>query len=36
MSLTASAHVATANPARYITRLCKHFAHRVPVNYDEQ
>ncbi|MCO6056610.1 DUF2218 domain-containing protein [Pseudomonas sp. MOB-449] len=35
MTLSASAYVATATPARYITRLCKHFAHRVPVSYDE-
>ena len=35
MTLTASAHVSTATPARYITRLCKHFAHRVTVSYDE-
>ncbi|MDH4585492.1 DUF2218 domain-containing protein [Pseudomonas sp. BN415] len=36
MPLTASAHVTTATPARYISRLCKHFAHRVPVSHDEQ
>ena len=36
MTLTASAHVSTATPARYISRLCKHFAHRVPVSFDEQ
>lgn len=36
MTLTASVHVATATPARYIKRLCKHFAHRVPVSHDEQ
>lgn len=36
MSLTASAHVITATPARYISRLCKHFAHRVPVSFDEK
>lgn len=35
MSLTASAHVATDTPARYISRLCKHFAHRIPVSFDE-
>ena len=32
----ASAHVATATPARYISRLCKHFAHKLPVSFDEQ
>jgi hypothetical protein len=36
MTLTTSAHVTTATPARYISRLCKHFAHRVPVSFDEQ
>lgn len=36
MTLTAYAHVVTATPARYISRLCKHFAHRVPVSHDEQ
>ena len=36
MPLTASAHVTTATPARYISRLCKHFAHRVPVSFDEK
>lgn len=36
MTLTATAHVVTATPARYISRLCKHFAHRVTVSYDEQ
>jgi hypothetical protein len=36
MTLTTSAHVTTATPARYISRLCKHFAHRVPVSFDEK
>lgn len=36
MTLTVSAHVTTATPGRYINRLCKHFAHRVPVSYDDQ
>jgi hypothetical protein len=31
-----SAFVATATPARYISRLCKHFAHKIPVSFDEQ
>ncbi|CAD5107248.1 DUF2218 domain-containing protein [Zestomonas carbonaria] len=35
MTLTASTHVATATPGRYIGRLCKHFAHKIPVQYDE-
>lgn len=36
MTLVASAHVVTETPARYISRLCKHFAHRIPVSHDEQ
>lgn len=35
-TLNASAHVVTATPGRYIGRLCKHFAHKIPVSYDEQ
>ena len=36
MQLNASAYVATATPARYISRLCKHFAHKLPVSFAEQ
>lgn len=36
MTLTASTYVATETPARYISRLCKHFAHKVSVSFDEQ
>ena len=36
MQLNASAYVATDTPARYISRLCKHFAHKLPVNFDAQ
>ena len=36
MQLNSSAHVATETPARYISRLCKHFAHKIPVSFDEQ
>ncbi|WP_339486694.1 DUF2218 domain-containing protein [Pseudomonas sp. EL_65y_Pfl2_R95] len=36
MTLTSSAFVSTETPARYIGRLCKHFAHKIPVNFDEQ
>lgn len=32
----ASSHVATATPARYISRLCAQFAHKLPVSFDEQ
>jgi len=33
---TASTHVVTDTPARYISRLCKHFAHKLPVSFDDQ
>ena len=36
MTLSATAHVSTATPARYIGRLCKHFAHKIPVSFDER
>jgi hypothetical protein len=36
MTLTATSHVPTATPGRYIGRLCKHFAHKIPVSFDEQ
>ena len=36
MPLIASAYVTTDTPARYISRLCKHFAHKIPVSFDEQ
>lgn len=36
MPLNASAYVATATPARYISRLCKHFAHKIPAHFDER
>ena len=28
------AHVPTETPGRYIAQLCKHFAHRIPAEYD--
>ena len=28
------ARVATARPGRYIAQLCRHFAHKVPAEYD--
>ncbi|MGE8500164.1 MAG: DUF2218 domain-containing protein [Pseudomonas sp.] len=34
--LTTTAFVATDAPGRYIARLCKHFAHKIPVEFDEQ
>lgn len=36
MPLIASAYVTTDTPARYISRLCKHYAHKIPVSFDEQ
>ena len=33
---SSSAFVATDTPARYISRLCKHFAHKITVSFDEQ
>jgi hypothetical protein len=36
MTLTATAHVPTATAGRYIGRLCKHFAHKIPVSFDDQ
>lgn len=35
-TFSSSAFVATDTPARYISRLCKHFAHKIPVSFDEQ
>jgi uncharacterized protein len=32
---TSSAFVATDSPGRYIARLCRHFAHKLPVSFDE-
>lgn len=29
------AFVETTTPTKYITRLCKHFAHKVTVTYDD-
>lgn len=31
-----STFVATDTPARYIARLCKHFAHKLPVSFDAE
>ena len=31
---TARATVPTETPGRYIAQLCKHFAHRIPAEYD--
>ena len=28
------ARVNTANAGRYLVQLCKHFAHKIPVDYD--
>ncbi|MFN3890517.1 MAG: DUF2218 domain-containing protein [Beijerinckiaceae bacterium] len=29
------AHVSTASGAKYMTQLCKHWSHRLPVEYNE-
>ncbi|HEX3348129.1 MAG TPA: DUF2218 domain-containing protein [Acetobacteraceae bacterium] len=31
---SSEAHVAMATPTRYLTQLCKHFEHRLPVTHD--
>ncbi|GIZ11536.1 DUF2218 domain-containing protein [Pseudomonas sp. NCCP-436] len=36
ISFSSSSFVMTDSPARYIGRLCKHFAHKIPVSFDEQ
>lgn len=33
--MTSEARIPTPTAARYVTRLCKHFAHKVPATYDE-
>lgn len=33
--LHATATVATPSASRYLTQLCKHFAHKITVEYDE-
>ena len=35
MSMTASAFVSTAHSQRYLTQLCKHWAHNLDVEFDE-
>lgn len=35
-TFSTSAFVATDNPARYIARLCRHFAHKIPAPFDER
>lgn len=35
-TFSSSTFVATETPARYIGRLCKHFAHKIPVEFDER
>ncbi|MEO4045998.1 DUF2218 domain-containing protein [Pseudomonas sp. CAU 1711] len=34
--LQSRAFVATDVPGRYIGRLCRHFAHNIPVSFDER
>ena len=35
MTVSASAFVKTENASKYLQQLCKHFAHKVEVDYDE-
>lgn len=35
MTVTACAAVTTATANRYLTQLCKHFAHKISVEYDD-
>ena len=35
MTLSSEARVATDMPRRYMTQLCKHFEHKLPVAYDD-
>ena len=35
MTLASEARVATTMPRRFMTQLCKHFEHKLPVSYDE-
>lgn len=34
-TIISRAYVTTDTPSKYINRLCKHFAHKVTVNYDD-
>jgi hypothetical protein len=34
--LVSQAHYATPNASKYLQQLCKHFAHKVTVSYDEK
>lgn len=34
--LTATTQAPTANASRYLQQLCKHFAHKVDVTFDER
>ncbi|MCB0194672.1 MAG: DUF2218 domain-containing protein [Anaerolineae bacterium] len=34
--ITSKAYVATTRPATYLQRLCKHFRHKVPAEFNEQ
>lgn len=35
MTLTATAHIATEHAAKYLQQVCKHWAHNLPVAFDE-
>jgi uncharacterized protein len=34
--LSSEARVPTAAPSRYLAQLCKHFGHKLPVEFDER
>lgn len=34
--LSSEVRVATTTPSRYLTQLCKHFQHKLPVTLDER
>ncbi|SDN65454.1 hypothetical protein SAMN05216196_1011202 [Lutimaribacter pacificus] len=36
MTITETGTFATSNGARYLQQLCKHFAHKIPVEYDAE
>ncbi len=35
-SIAATAEIATTNAKRYLTQLCKHFEHKIPVTYGDR
>lgn len=35
MTVTSQTTIATAHASRYLQQLCKHFAHKIPVEFDQ-